>query len=217
MKLLGYYIDVNTADCFELHCRVKGGMKNKILVILGSNYVFFHSKNDTMKQIFFSVAISSMFLIGACNDAGTNADEVTDGDSSASTANANADMYSRTGLPLGPDQEVPATSSTATGSADVSYNPGSRMLVYTVNWTGLTGEPTMAHIHGPAARGENAGPKHDLSNLLVKAATGSFTDSVMVGNDIKEDSLLLGHYYFNIHTAANPGGEIRGQIEINNR
>ena len=89
------------------------------------------------------------------------------------------------------------------------------MLTYTVNYSGLTSEPTMAHIHGPAPRGTNAGVVHDLSGKLQKSASGSFTDSVNIeSTSINEDSLLAGHYYFNIHTPKNPGGEIRGQIEF---
>jgi hypothetical protein len=119
----------------------------------------------------------------------------------------------KTGLPMGPDQEVPPNKSHASGTADVTYNKDTKMLVYTLNWKGLTGIPTMAHIHGTAPRGTNAGVMHDLSNVLKKAISGSFTDSVKIdASGIKEDSLLSGFYYFNIHTPKNPGGEIRGQI-----
>jgi hypothetical protein len=116
---------------------------------------------------------------------------------------------------MGATQEVPVNKSSATGTADVTYNKDTKMLTYTLNWSGLTGKPTMAHIHGTAPRGANTGVKHDLSNVLKKETSGSFTDSVKIDvSDIKEDSLLSGFYYFNIHTPANPGGEIRGQIEF---
>lgn len=112
-------------------------------------------------------------------------------------------------------QEVPVNTSKGTGTLDVWYNKTSHSLKYTVNWSGLTDKPTMAHIHGPAAKGVNAGVRHDLTGVLVKEKAGSFTDSVTVdGNAIKEDSLLNGFYYINIHTPKNPGGEIRGQIEF---
>ena len=80
-----------------------------------------------------------------------------------------------------PDQEVPENKSSASGTADVTYNKDTKMLTYTLNWSGLTDKPTMAHIHGTAARGTNAGVKHDLSNVLKKETTGSFTDSVWRG------------------------------------
>lgn len=163
-----------------------------------------------MKQILFATVICSLILLGACKDA-ANEDDKTGSDTTTTSTN---DVTKAT-LSLGPDQEVPVNNSKASGTAEVSYNKDNQMLTYTVNWNGLTGNPTMAHIHGTAPRGANAGVVHDLSNSLAKSTSGSFTDSVMVdGNKIKEDSLLAGFYYFNIHTAANPGGEIRGQIEL---
>ncbi|RYZ81854.1 MAG: CHRD domain-containing protein [Proteobacteria bacterium] len=65
-----------------------------------------------------------------------------------------------------------------------------------------------------AARGANAGVKVDFHDN-VTTATGTFNRSITVDEvAIKEDSLLNGFYYFNIHTPENKGGEIRGQIEF---
>ena len=177
-----------------------------------------------MKRFFQSaMAISIVLLVASCNnEAGTNTDtsstdssaattDNTDNSSSASTMSTN-DASQKT-IALGADQEVPVNDSKATGSADISYNKGTQMLTYKVTYSGLTGKPTMAHIHGTALKGANAGVKQDLSGILVKETSGSFTDSVKVdGAKIKEDSLLSGFYYINIHTPKNPGGEIRGQI-----
>jgi hypothetical protein len=172
-----------------------------------------------MKKFFQTAMIGLLSLAVACND-GENASE-NDNRDSDTTANATTDnsntnsVMTKNGLPLGPNQEVPPNDSKASGTADVSYNRDSKMLVFTVNYNDLTGEPSMAHIHGPAAKGANAGVVHDLSKLLQKAKAGSFSDSVKVdGSSIKEDSLLSGFYYFNIHTPKHPAGEIRGQIEF---
>ena len=173
-----------------------------------------------MKKILQTVMIGFLVILVSCNDSGSkNTDDSTKTDSPAvandhSTA-ATSNVMTQTGLPMKPDQEVPANNSSASGTADVTYNKDTKMLTYTLNWSGLTGIPTMAHIHGIAPRGTNAGVMHDLSNVLKKAISGSFTDSVKIdASGIKEDSLLSGFYYFNIHTPANPGGEIRGQIEF---
>lgn len=170
--------------------------------------------------------ISSFVFLYACNN--NNATATANGDS-ASKDNTNVksgsmsnDMavpsnntMNKKGISLTSAQEVPANTSPGRGTADVTYNKESHMLTFTVNWSALTGTPTMAHIHGTAAKGVNAGVKQDLSKLLSKSNAGSFTDSVKIdGNTIKEDSLLAGFYYFNIHTPAHPGGEIRGQIEF---
>ncbi len=124
-------------------------------------------------------------------------------------------VYSRTNLPVNGLQEVPQRETRAAGTLDVSYDKGTKMLKYSVKWWDLTGIPIGSHIHGVAPRGVNAGIKHDFTALLPKAISGNFSNSVMVdGVAIKEDSLLKGFYYINIHTPKYPGGEIRGQIEF---
>ncbi len=173
-----------------------------------------------MKKILQTTMIGFLVIVVACNDsAGNKTDDSTKTDTPAVTNDnstaATSNVMTQTTLPMKPDQEVPANNSSASGTADVTYNKNTKMLTYTLNWSGLTGKATMAHIHGTAPRGTNAGVKHDLTNVLKKETSGSFTDSVKIdASDIKEDSLLSGFYYFNIHTPANPGGEIRAQIEL---
>lgn len=174
-----------------------------------------------MKKIFLLAVTSFLILMSACNNEAGNAsntDNTDSNDAVMETGNSNMssnNVMSKMGIPLSPSQEVPANNSTASGTADVTYNKESHMLAYKVNWSGLTGAATMAHIHGTAPKGVNAGVKKDLSPVLAKSMSGSFSDSVMIdGSAIKEDSLLSGMYYFNIHTAKYPGGEIRGQIEF---
>lgn len=124
-------------------------------------------------------------------------------------------LYSAKNLPMSGAQEVPQRATPAEGLIDVEYDKRDRYLNYTVKWANLTGNPTGAHIHGPAARGANAGIKHDFFNIFPRTQAGVFQYSVLVdGISIKEDSLLKGYYYFNIHTPMYPGGEIRGQIEF---
>ncbi|NEU07576.1 CHRD domain-containing protein [Flavihumibacter sp. R14] len=125
------------------------------------------------------------------------------------------EIVSRKGALLEGAQEVPAKNTGACGTFDVSYNKTNKVLTYTINWTGLSGIPTGAHIHGEAARGVNAPIKHDFFALIPKVITGSFTNWVVVDEvALKEPALLDGLYYFNMHTPLNPGGEIRGQIEF---
>lgn len=127
----------------------------------------------------------------------------------------NTNVVSKTGVVLSGSQEFPQKTSTASGTMDYSYDKSTKMLSYTVNWSSLTGMPTGSHIHGTAPRGANAGIKHDFFSSLPKTTSGTYKGSVMVdGVAIKQDSLLLGFYYMNLHTPTNPGGEIRGQIEF---
>ncbi len=173
-----------------------------------------------MKRFLLSAMTASLVLLAACNNESSTSKETTTKDSITAPGTTSTDMpasssnvMNKTGLTLSASNEVPVNNSTASGTADVKYDKDSHMLTYTVNYSGLTDKPTMAHIHGTAPAGVNAGVKKDLSGVLVKETKGSFTDSVKIdGNMIKEDSLLSGFYYINIHTPKNPGGEIRGQI-----
>jgi len=173
-----------------------------------------------MKKILQPVMNGVFIILAGCNGGSgtTTTTDTTKTDSPAVTSTntmAAGNNVMTTELQMKADQEVPANNSSGSGTADVTYNKDSKMLTYTLNWSGLTGKATMAHIHGTAPRGTNAGVKHDLTNVLKKETSGSFTDSVKIdASDIKEDSLLSGFYYFNIHTPAHPGGEIRAQIEF---
>ena len=109
---------------------------------------------------------------------------------------------------LSPSQEVPPTASTATGSAEVMFNENTNMLSWKVTYNGLTGAASAAHIHGPAAMGQNAG--------VVIPFTGDMNAQPMMGEKAitpaQYADLAAGLYYVNIHTARFPGGEIRGQL-----
>ncbi len=153
----------------------------------------------TLKNIFLFLAVCSLTLFACKKDC-------EDDDNCVKIKN---------GIPITGAQEVPPKETEAHGTANVSYNKCDKMLTYTISWTNLTGEPVGSHIHGTAPRGVNAPVKHDFTSLIPKTISGTFTNSVRVdGIAIKEDSLLAGFYYFNIHTPKFPGGEIRGQIEF---
>src|SRR5712672_4723410 len=103
--------------------------------------------------------------------------------------------------------EVPATTSTATGTADLDYDAASKKLTWKVTYSGLSGPATAAHFHGPAETGKNAGVAVAIPNATSSPAEGSATLT-----DAQAADLVAGKYYVNVHTAANPGGEIRGQV-----
>lgn len=124
-------------------------------------------------------------------------------------------LYQRTNIPLTGAQETPPVNTGATGSMDVSYNKTTRLLNYTVRWTGLSGNPTLMHIHGLAPVGFQAGVVQTILGAPSSAflASGTYSGNFLAdGVVVKEENLLNGFYYMNIHTSLNPGGEIRGQI-----
>jgi hypothetical protein len=109
-------------------------------------------------------------------------------------------------------QEVPAVNTSGTGTLSGSYDTTSKSLIYTVTWTGISGDATVAHFHGPAAPGENAPPMQDL-NITMNGTAGTATDTVTATADLHA-ALLAGKVYYNVHTADYPDGEIRGQVVL---
>lgn len=103
--------------------------------------------------------------------------------------------------------EVPPNDSKGTGTLDASYDTTSKKLAWTITYSGLTGPATAAHFHGPAAVGSNAPPVVPLSAPLTSPIKG---DATLTEAQLAD--LQAGRWYFNIHTDANKGGEIRGQV-----
>jgi hypothetical protein len=103
--------------------------------------------------------------------------------------------------------EVPPNASAGTGTADIDYDAATKKLSWKLSYSGLTGPATAAHFHGPAEPGKNAGVAVAIPNATTSPTEGSATLT-----DAQAADLMAGKYYVNVHTAANPGGEIRGQV-----
>ncbi len=104
--------------------------------------------------------------------------------------------------------EVPPVTTPGKGSATASLDTGTKTLTWTVDYSGLTGPVTAAHVHGPAAPGANAGVLVPLSGNLASPIKGSATLTNAQVSDLE-----AGRTYINLHTAENKGGEIRGQLQ----
>lgn len=174
------------------------------------------SLEDTMrKRSIFLAALPALIMAG-CDDDPTSPDN-------NDPLEFTAEMTGAAERPTPVETDATGTASfTVTKGSATGYDPdasGPTTVTYTGSVTGLSGGATQAHIHGPAGTAATADPIVTLTvsstgtsgNILA----GSFTTT---GDpEISMDSLVVlmqnGNAYVNIHTAANPAGEIRGQIE----
>jgi hypothetical protein len=102
---------------------------------------------------------------------------------------------------------VPPNTSNGSGSLQATYDTANKQLTYTVTYSGLTGNATAAHFHGPADPGKTAGVVVPVQGSVASPIKGTATLT-----DPQAADLLAGKWYFNVHTEANKPGEIRGQV-----
>jgi hypothetical protein len=106
---------------------------------------------------------------------------------------------------LAGDQEVPPVKAAGTGAGTIIVG-ADKSVSGSVSTTGVAG--TAAHIH-EAAIGKN-GP------VIIPLTKNGDTYTVPAGaklTDAQFASFQAGNLYVNVHTAANPGGEVRGQLK----
>jgi len=114
--------------------------------------------------------------------------------------------------------ESPAKNVPGTGSATIVKTNGT--YTYTITYTGMTGPLTGGHIHGPAGTGANANVIVPFPNAPGAAASGTLTgtftstNATAITNDQLDEMMRTGNAYVNLHTSANLGGEIRGQLSL---
>ena len=121
--------------------------------------------------------------------------------------------------PLVGSQEVPPVTGTATGDGTAVINAAGYTITYWVTYSGTTSAPSAGHIHLGAV-GANGGVLLPLSGVGTSPVVGTLTAANLVPTggvttfSGAVDAIRAGNTYFNLHTAANPGGEVRGQIGV---
>lgn len=107
-------------------------------------------------------------------------------------------------------QQVPAVTTNALGVASFSLNASRDTMCVSVTVNGLSGAIMSAHVHEGAV-GVSGGVITDLSTFI----SGNHINGILTGANLTTAMIakyLSGAYYINVHTAANPNGEIRGQL-----
>ncbi len=164
-----------------------------------------------MKLRLFSLTLAAAVLaVGACDDTTDPVSKIVTFKATMNGAN-----------------EVPANTSTATGTFTATLDTSTNVFIYDLTFTGLSGNVNNGHIHGPAAVGVNSGTTINFNTLpgatfgfglpagaghgqiTLNAATAITT--TMSGDSLRK-LLFAGLTYVNIHTTTRTGGEIRGQI-----
>lgn len=116
--------------------------------------------------------------------------------------------------------EVPPVSGNGAGTVTATLTGST--LTLTGTYTGLTGAPTLQHIHGPAAAGNSAPPICNLYTVdgTPAVGSGSISGAGAASNACSSRTLSAqeiadlnnGLWYVNLHTTANSNGEVRGQL-----
>ena len=146
---------------------------------------------NLFRQSLFTVCVAAALSLNACG---------TGPMTSTSTA-----LTAR----LAGSSEVPAVTTEATGTVEATLTTGTNVLSWKVTYSGLSGPATAAHFHGPAMPGQNAGVVVPITGPLTSPIVGSVTLTPGQVADLRG-----GRWYVNLHTAANPNGEARGQVGV---
>ena len=157
------------------------------------------------RTVLYSSLLVTLLVLGACSMKPmihSTSTSTSTGKSTSASTSASAMMTSLSGA-----SEVPPVTSNAIGTVELNLNKQTNELSWTVTYTGLSGLATGAHFHGPAMAGENAGVVMPMTGSLTSPIRGVASLTTAQAAD-----LMAGKWYVNLHTAANPNGEIRGQF-----
>jgi hypothetical protein len=113
-------------------------------------------------------------------------------------------------VPLTGAQQVPPVQTSGSGTANLTYDPQTRVVTWSITYNDLSSPATMAHFHGPAGPGKNA------PVVIWLTKRGGPVSSPITGQakltPAQAQQFMAGEWYINVHTTAHPGGEIRGQV-----
>ena len=154
------------------------------------------------------MAVAGLGAVGAgLAAAGTGT--TTNAGTAAHTGTTETPKTTRASATLSAAQETPAPTGVgkAKGTFTATLTDGGK-LTYRLTFSGLSGRAVAAHIH--AGKTGVSGPV--LVPLCATACTSPAKGTTTVKASVVA-ALRAGTTYVNVHTAANPAGEIRGQVK----
>jgi hypothetical protein len=122
----------------------------------------------------------------------------------------NTKMYTISGNANG-TQMVPSVTGNGSATMTGTYDPNTRVLTYTTNWTGLSGAPTSGGFYSGAAgaNGSLVGSSWTMGTGL--GTNGTFSGTTTLTAE-QASQLTSGNWYYTLGTAGHSTGEVRGQI-----
>ena len=113
-------------------------------------------------------------------------------------------------VPLTGASCVPAVETSGTGTAELTYDPATRVVTWQIPYNGLSSPTTMAHFHGPATPGKN-GPVVIWLTTQGSPPGNPITGQVTLTPE-QAQQFVAGDWYVNVHTQSHPACELRGQV-----
>ncbi|MEP7705130.1 CHRD domain-containing protein [Paraglaciecola sp. 25GB23A] len=150
--------------------------------------------------------LASLLVLSACD---TNSTSIASNSTETASKLSTPASYTLEAQ-LSGDNEVPEIVGEGSGTFTASIDQQTRALKWTINYSGLSGPVTAAHFHGPAQADENTEAVVPITGNLTLSPierTTTLTEAQM-------EELKAGKWYVNLHTEANPKGEIRGQVSV---
>ena len=116
----------------------------------------------------------------------------------------------------GANEKPTAVTTAGVGTASATLDGAT--LTLKIDYSGLSGTPTLAHIHGPADETATAGVICNFTDKIAAGAgatagTGTINATCPISATFTVADLDASKMYFNLHTTANGGGEVRGQLK----
>ncbi len=108
---------------------------------------------------------------------------------------------------------VPPNSTTAIGNLAGIYTDSTNTFSLYMEFSGITGTTTSAHLHGPAYPGYNAPVQIDFAGFPLGVSSGVYMNSYILTPE-QVFQLYSGQWYVDIHSTSFPEGEIRAQINF---